>query len=115
MRTTGSTICDNAVRTTPLRTSDLSWRWPGYGQSSTIFLATAKTVQRRRNIVHDTKKGLPMKRNSRLTIAIATAALAVLARLFTRRTVFAEIAERNRVRRLQGIRGLGGGLLRSDR
>ena len=58
-----------------------------------------------------------MKRKSKLAIAIAASGLAVAGAA----AVYAqdegaslEVAERNRVLRLQGIRGLGGGLFRPD-
>ena len=58
-----------------------------------------------------------MKRKSKLTIAMATAVLAVLggAAVYAQDKYALNIAERNRVRRLQGIRGLGGGVFRPDR
>jgi hypothetical protein len=54
------------------------------------------------------KKGLAMKRKSKLTGAIATVTLAVLTTtgFLHAGQVLAEIAERNCVLRLQGIRGL---------
>ena len=47
--------------------------------------------------------------------AVAVLAALVAAAVYAQREVLAEIAERNRVLRLQGIRGLVGGLFRPDR
>ena len=57
-----------------------------------------------------------MKRKSKLTIAMATPVLAVLAgaAVYAQDKYLAGVAERNRVLRLQGIRGLGGGLFGPD-